>query len=117
MKISSIGPFILVFLLGTMSCTKDEENQDCEFIGKWCTESPINPGDCYAIGIKMEFKSNGELIQSGALAFNWESEDCIRIDLIHRASGQNSGEYTVVSVSEDELVLDIGTVAEFIREN
>lgn len=108
---------VAMALLLTLSCGKDDDSESCAFIGKWCTENPLNTGECYSLGLTMEFRRNGELLQMGALVFDWESNDCETIDLIHRASGQKSGEYKVISVTDTKLVIDIGGRTELIKDN
>ena len=115
--------FFLMFVLSLvfLSCKKEDDpagSQNCPFIGKWCTEDPISPGQCSQLGgITLEFRSNGELLQLGTTAFTWKSSDCKTIELYHKASGQKAQEYKVISISGNRMRIDVGTEAELIRSN
>lgn len=109
----------LIVLVFIFSCgdKEDDINTNCKFIGKWCTEDPFNAGQCWSLGVlKFEFKSNGELIQNGTTFFTWKSDDCKTINVFSKGTGSKVTTYEVVSVSDTRLTLDIGTIAEFVKE-
>ncbi|MBL0007183.1 MAG: hypothetical protein IPP25_08370 [Saprospiraceae bacterium] len=98
---------LLLFVFTIFSCSKEKDSSPtCEFIGKWCQPNPAT-NDCL-LGVELEFRSNGELYQFGTTAFTWESSDCERIDIIHNVSGMKSAEYNVISISGDNMTIDIG---------
>lgn len=103
----------LISLSSILSCSKDD-SRSCKFIGKWCTESPVT-GDCL-LGVELEFRENGDLLQFGTAFFKWESKDCKTIDVINKPTGFKSAEYIVYSVSENTMSIDIGAgPVEYIR--
>jgi hypothetical protein len=98
----------LILILTIFSCSKDNDSQkSCEFIGKWCQPNPVT-NSCF-VGVELEFRSNGELLQLGTTFFNWESSDCKIIKVIHKASGMKASEYNVISISGNKMTIDIGS--------
>lgn len=97
--------FLLLISFLLFSCSKDNANANCDFIGKWC--SVILNGDC-VIGIELEFRSDGEFIQLGAAANSWESDNCETIDIISNTLNEKIQEFRVISISSDKMTLDAG---------
>ncbi len=109
-------------MITLLSCGGDEEdsqtNNDCAFIGKWCTEDPLNDGQCWSLGlINIEFRANGEFFFQSTTSQNWQSSNCNTVEIYNTPTGLKQAEYEIIEVSETRLVIDLGTVSEFIKEN
>lgn len=112
--------FYSIFALTLLvSCGDSGDNpSDCEFVGKWCVEDPLNAGECWALGGGIEFRENGEYYFSNTLSFNWQSEDCTIIELFSIQAETKAAEYEVISITENTLRIDTGGVpTDYIREN
>ena len=98
---------LLIVSISLLSCSKkDTSSASCEFVGKWCQPNPAT-NDCL-VGTELEFRQNGELIQSGTSFFTWKSSDCKKIEVIHTATGMKIAEYNVISISGNNMNIDIG---------
>lgn len=118
-----IFPICLSMIL-IVSCSKDNSNNkkneipDCAFIGEWCQESPIEPGQCFGFGISIEFRANGEVVVINGTLQNWKSDDCKIINIYNDATGMKVAEYEVLEVTNSTLTIEIGAAPmEFIRAN
>lgn len=111
--------FLSILFLG--SCSSEDsssENPDCDFVGKWCTESPFSANTCWTLGgITLEFREDGELVQNGTTFFTWKSTDCQLIDIHHNATGDKVQEYTIISLDGDRMTINIGAETDLIRTN
>jgi len=90
-----------------ISCGGDDPVNNCDFIGVWCI--PVS-GSCEnsPTAADLELRENGEILDGAIAGRSWESEDCITIEIFSSLSDQKIEEYTVISVTDDTLVLDRG---------
>lgn len=105
------------------SCGGDDDNDnnsnnpDCDFIGKWCQPSPLDPTECYdLLGTYMEFKANGELLLINTATQRWESSDCKVIDVINTGTGVKAAEYEIIKINANTMTIDIGTEVKLLKE-
>ncbi len=111
--------FFSLFLFA--SCGGDDENNsnnpDCDFIGKWCQPSPLDPNECYdLLGTYIEFRANGELLLINTTTQTWESSDCMIIDVINTGTGIKAAEYEIIEIDANTMTIDIGTEVQLLRE-
>lgn len=108
---------MLTCILIISACSKDDNTPDCEFIGKWCTPSALNPNECSGLfGTYMEFRANGDLLLLNTGTQKWESTDCKTIKVINKGTGLVAAEYEVLYIDANNMTIDIGTTVKLIRE-
>ena len=111
-------PLLLIFVF--VNCGDSSPN-DCEFIGKWCSDS-VQQGSCDGIS-EIEFFESGEFViktigTTTGVETRWESEDC-NIVSVKGDDGQGGNPQVfrieILNITANEMDITGLGIARYIR--